>query len=309
VAGISANLGVGILSISSGLENTFGVDRSPALLIFIVGTIVCTFILSSISGVQNGIRKLSNWNLRGFILLFLIVLWYSPITTLMELGWQGMQEYIVTFVERSINFSSTLKEEWRQNWTTFYWANWLAWAPVTCLFLGYLGRGYSIRTLIRFNLLYPALFSILWMTVFGAFSLHLDLSGPDFPMKKALDGGGPEKMIYTIFSQLPNPRMLVILFLALAFLSFVTAADSATSAMSNISYKGMSSSQEEAPVRIKILWGVVVGMIAVIMILLAGIDGVRMISNLGGLPALFIFIIVALSFCRMIFDSFLEKMF
>ena len=304
VAGISANLGVGILSISGGLRDIFALPPSNGLLIVVVVVIVGTFIISSVSGLQNGIRRLSMWNLRGFMILFLLVVFTAPMYHIMLIGWDGLKEYLITFPDRSVNYSKSVDPEWSQNWTTFYWANWLAWAPITCLFLGYLGKGYSIRTLIRFNLLYPALFSMLWMMVFGGFALYLDTHSDEFLMNNVLESGGPEKVIYALFGSLPHKTTLVLLFLMLAFLSFVTAADSATTAMSNISYKGVDAASAESPILIKVLWGVLVGMIAVTMVLLAGIDGIKMISNLGGLPALFIFIVIALGLLRLVVTSF-----
>ncbi len=39
---------------------------------------------------------------------------------------------------------------------------------------------------------------------------------------------------------------------------------------------------------LKLIWAAVVGFAAWIMITLSGIDGIKMLSNLGGFPALFI---------------------
>ena len=41
----------------------------------------------------------------------------------------------------------------------------------------------------------------------------------------------------------------------------------------------------------KVTWGVIVGIVAWVMVSFVGIDGVKMLSNLGGLPALFIVLI------------------
>ena len=95
-------------------------------------------------------------------------------------------------------------------------------------------------------------------------------------------------MLYAFLSHFPLAQVLVPVFLIATFLSFVTAADSNTSAMGGLSSSGISPESPEPSVMIKVVWGVMIGLIAWIMISFAHIDGIRMLSNLGGLPALFL---------------------
>ena len=86
------------------------------------------------------------------------------------------------------------------------------------------------------------------------------------------------------------------MFVVTAFLSFVTAADSNTSAMGGLSSTGISPESPEPGILIKIVWGTTIGLLAWIMITFTrtegvkddGLNGIRMLSNLGGLPALFL---------------------
>ena len=38
----------------------------------------------------------------------------------------------------------------------------------------------------------------------------------------------------------------------------------------------------------KVIWGVIVGVVSWVMVSFVGIDGIKMLSNLGGLPAMLI---------------------
>ena len=104
--------------------------------------------------------------------------------------------------------------------------------------------------------------------------------------------------MYALLSHLPLTRFMVPLFLFTVFLSFVTAADSNTSAMSGLSSTGISPEHPESSVTIKVIWGVIAGAIAWIMVSSAGLDGMRMISNLGGLPAMFLCLIIAVALIK-----------
>ena len=108
-------------------------------------------------------------------------------------------------------------------------------------------------------------------------------------------------MPYSILNALPAPQLTIPLFLILIFLSFVTAANSNTSAMAGISMSGISPDNPEAPKYLKILWGLLVMAIAYIMISIVGINGVKIIANFGGMFAIIIMTGATLSLAVLVF--------
>jgi len=183
---------------------------------------------------------------------------------------------------------------WANDWTIFYWTNWLAWTPITALFLARIGVGYSVRTFIRFNLVYPSLFAILWMIIFGGNALLADLSGVNFPLNQILNSEGNGQLVFELIKDYPLAIPASILFLIAVFISYVTAADSNTTAMSALSSNNIRPEKPEAHFITKIAWGLLIGLITWIMVAFSGegattgLDGIRILSNLGGLPALII---------------------
>jgi choline-glycine betaine transporter len=140
------------------------------------------------------------------------------------------------------------------------------------------------------------------MFLFGGYSLYFDQLF-DGALYRLLAEKGPETIIFELIKQLPLATWWIIFYFLLVFISFVTAADSNTSAMSALSTKGISENKEEAPYLIKIIWGVIVGLTAWIMVSQAGIDGVKMASNLGGFPALFLYLFVIAGTFRMLIQG------
>ncbi len=301
VAGMAASLGTGILMIAGGLDTLFGITQTPLVLGLIALTIVITFVLSAISGLMKGIRVLSDLNLKVLIAFCGFILVFGPTWFIFKFGLQAVGEYIWTFLPRSVSPGGG-DTAWANSWTVFYWAVWMAWAPVSALFLGRLAVGYTVREFLNTNLIYTSLFSVFWMMVFSSTAIHMDFVTNEVDLNGVLQASGPQNVMFALFEYFPLAKFTSILFLVLAFLSYVTAADSNTSAMGGMSSIGISPEQPEPSIWIKLAWGGTIGIVAWVMVAFAGIDGIKMASNLGGFPALFLILAVAAGMVKLVFN-------
>lgn len=297
VAGMSASMGAGLLTLSGGINQFIPGAKTETNIGFLALFLTLTFIWSASSGLQKGIKLLSNINIIGFIILIGWFIFMGPFNEIWHYFGSYIFDFISTIIPRSLAFG--IDKNWANSWTIFYWANWLAWTPISALFLGRLGKGYNVRTFIRFNLLFPSLFSMVWMALFGSYSIYFDQVF-EGALNNLLQQKGPETIVFELIKQLPFSTWWIIFYFFLVFISFVTAADSNTSAMSGLSTSGFSENKEEAPYLIKIIWGSIIGLTAWIMVSKAGIEGIKMTSNLGGFPSLFLYIIVIISTSRML---------
>lgn len=303
VAGMAASLGAGILSISGGIGGLTDISSGASLTLFITIIIVAAFIISAATGILKGIRILSSINVAIFIVLSLYVAISGPVQDMLSYMVSGVKSYVTNFIPHSLGTGVYGDTEWSHSWTTFYWANWMAWAPVTALFLGRISYGYTVRKFILFNWIIPSLFGILWMSIFSGTTIHYLLNGSG-ELQELINTQGPEAIIYSVLSNYPLFSLVVILFLISMFISYVTAADSNTVAMAGMCTDDLSATNTESPVYIKILWGIVIGAVAWVMITFSGINGVKMLSNLGGLPALFLLIACCVGMVVLVVRSF-----
>jgi choline-glycine betaine transporter len=300
VAGMAASLGAGILIVSGGLEQMAGVPYSVMTMGFVALAIVVTFVASAASGLLKGIRILSEINVSIFIVLGVFMFLAGPTLFLLSFGMESLGEFFTHFFERSLLGTITNDVEWATSWTIFNWTNWLAWTPITALFLGRIAIGYSVRQFIIFNLFLPAFFACVWIMVFSVTSVSMDFQVANSPLFAVLNQeGGASRVIFTILDTLPLSKITSLLFLGTAFLSYVTAADSNTTAMSGISVNRPETEGDEPPLYVKIAWGTLIGTISWIMVSFAGegrdkgLEGVKILSNLGGFPALILMLFVA----------------
>jgi len=297
VAGIAATLGVGMMSIAGGIAKVTGVAVTPLLQGSVTTLIVATFVVSSATGLQRGIKILSDINSKFFFVLCLFVFLAGPSLFIVSIGWEGLLGYVVEFLPRSLGIGENHDESWAQAWTVFYWAAWLAWAPITALFLGRIARGYTVRQFILVNFFLPALFSLVWMTVFGGAALYIDTSTGGV-LGAVLAEQGPDSIVYEVLFRYPFSGVLMAVFVFVSFISYVTAADSNTEAIAGVCQKTTKAHDAEAvdhdpaSLWLKVVFAIFIGAASWSMIAFSGIDGVKMLSNLGGLPALILVLLM-----------------
>ena len=303
ILGMAASLGAGMLLLSGGLADLTGRANGPVLMAIIAGAIGLLVLISSLTGLMRGIRVLSDWNVRFFFALAAFIFIFGPTQPIVVQGGQAIGHYIVDFIPRSLFISAAGDDKvWAFDWTIVYFANWLAWAPVTAMFLGRIARGYTVRLYVLMNWICPSLFAIVWMSIFGVFALHTEASTGG-SLSQVMQTLGIEAVIFEAMKSLPAYSVMILLLLFLSFISYVTAADSNTEAIAEICRKHEAFEVDDPNVRVagpvlKIVWVCLLVMMAWTMVAFSGVDGVRMLSNVGGLPALFIVIGLQLTLLR-----------
>jgi glycine betaine transporter len=298
VAGMASSLGTGAITLVGGVGEFTEIRTTPVSLGIAVSLIVTTFVLSAASGLHKGIARLSSINAYLLLFLGLFVFVFGPTVFMLSFGTQGLGSYLGNFFELSLFTGAASGDHWPQSWSVFNWAVWFAWAPIAALFLGKIGRGYTVREYIQINLVFPSLFAIVWISVFSGMAIHMDLTQAGI-MNTSLAQSGPEKLLYLVFNQLPFSKIMTLVLIFIAFISYVTAADSNTDAIGNLCTTGFDAdSEEKAGLGIKVLWGSIIGVVSWTMVSFVGIDGIKMLSNLGGLPAAIIILATSLTLCK-----------
>lgn len=298
VAGMASSLGTGALTLAGGAGQYLGGETSPLRLGVIIAIIVVTFVVSAASGLQKGIARLSSLNAILLLILGIFMFIVGPTVFCLALGVESFGVYLDNFFTKSLFTGAAGNDQWPQWWSIFYWAVWFAWAPVAALFLGKISRGYTVREFLRVNLLYPALFASVWILIFSGtalyFQSHLGQTDAGADLYAVLNDRGVENVLYELFRQLPFSQVWIPLLLFIAYISYVTAADSQTDAIGNLCTRGLTADSDlNAGVPMKVIWGVIVGVVSWVMVSFVGIDGIKMLSNLGGLPAMLIVLLAS----------------
>lgn len=291
VSGMAAALGAGILSLSGGFLAFFPELNPTILTALITLGILITFIISASTGIEKGIKNLSLFNLGFFFLIAILFVILGEKGEILTSVLTGFSQYFSNFIDLSLQLSGA-GNTWTHDWSTFNFAMWMAWAPMTALFLGKIAVGRTVREFLLVNWFLPAFFCLIWMGIFGGTTLDFAAINPQ-DYKDLFQNSGPESIIYKVFDDMGYFKVFAQLFILGIFISYVTAADSSTDALASISMKKQEGDPFRSDTNLKVIWGVLIGFLSWVMITYSGIDGVRILSVIGGLPALFFLVLVS----------------
>lgn len=296
VAGMAASLGSGILSISGGLSYLTGWQSGLLMWALVDAAVVITFVASSVTGLFKGIRRLSEANMILFSGLLVFVLLLGPTAFVLNLDTEAFANHLSSFFPKAAFTGAAAGDPWAGSWTIFYWCNWLAWAPISGMFLGRISYGHTIRQALTVQFVAPAVFDIVWVGIFSATAIKLDRDTGG-ALSHALSRG-PEYAAYAFFDRFPGSAVLIPIFLVAVFLSYVTGSDAYTTTLGGLSSTGISPESPEPATWLKVFWGALLGVVSWVLLAMAGVDGVKMLSNIGGLPALLLTVLMLVALVR-----------
>ncbi len=316
--GCAGSLGYGLLQISSGLNSLFGIPQENIVLVAICVVIVVTFTLSSISGMNKGIRWLSDKNAWMFLSLMVLALLFGPMQWICNLFVESIGDFFQNFVGNITAVSAfdnagqavgsawyENSELWSQWWDQCYFVDFLSFGPVVGLFSIKLAKGRTLREYLVMNWVVPAAFGIVWFAIFGGLAMDIQFNFTEYAGRVDLLGCeslfeymqvyGNEAMMLKVVEVIPFASVLKPIILLLVILSFVTMADSTTSTVALMSIRD-NKGVEEAPIAIKLFWAILMGAASLLFTLTGSIDGIKIVKTIAGFPILLMGIVMVVLF-------------
>jgi len=290
--GLATSLGLGAKQINAGLAHVFGVANSVVAQVIIIVLVTLTATASLVSGVGRGIRRLSELNLGLALLLLLAVFAFGPtLFVLEELPWD-----VVAFarhVGASIVFAEEMgSAQWQADWTVFYWAWWISWAPFVGMFVARISRGRTIREFLTGVLIGPTVFTLLWLETFGETATYLE---------RFRDGGIARAVandsavaIFAMLELLPAASFTTGLAVVVVILFFVTSSDSGSLVVDMLT----SGGHRDPPIWQRIFWALAEGAIAIILLLAGGLRALQSAAIATGLPFCIVMLVMCFSLLR-----------
>ncbi|WP_262924825.1 choline BCCT transporter BetT [Pseudomonas fluorescens] len=285
--GLVTNLGIGSLQVSSGLENLFGMEHSNTNLLIVIIVMSTVATIAAVSGVENGIRRLSNLNIVLFSGLLIFVLLFGPTLHLLNGFVQNIGDYLNGVVLKTFDLyvyegDNAKSDRWLGLWTLFYWAWWISWAPFVGMFIARISRGRTVRELVAGVLLIPLGFTLAWLSIFGNSALDLVMNQGAVELgKTALEQ--PSMAIYQLLEHYPASKVVIGVSIFVGFVLFLTPADSGAVMMANLSCKG-GNVDEDAPHWLRIFWSVVITLVTIGLLFAGNFEAMQTMVVLAGLP-------------------------
>lgn len=285
--GLVTNLGIGAMQVSSGLEYLFGMAHSDTNLLIVILVMSTVATIAAVSGVENGIRRLSNLNILLFSGLLLFVLLFGDTLHLLNGFVQNIGDYLNGVILKTFDLyvyegDNARSEGWLGLWTLFYWAWWISWAPFVGMFIARISRGRTVRELVAGVLLIPLGFTLAWLSIFGNTALDLVMNHGAVELgRTAVEQ--PAMSIYQLLEHFPAAKIVVGVAVFVGFVLFLTPADSGAVMMANLSCKG-GDVDEDAPHWLRILWSAIITLVTIGLLLVGNFQAMQTMVVLAGLP-------------------------
>lgn len=295
--GVAASLGTGAAQINSGLHTVFGMPQGTAWQVGIIMVVTVLFIGSAVTGVERGVKWLSQTNLVAAGLLALVVFTFGPTVAILDTFSTALGNYLTEFARMSLRLTPFRESGWVGGWTIFYWAWWLAWSPFVGMFIARVSRGRTIREFLLGVVIAPTLVGFAWFAVFGGSALSMEI----FQSAHLADVASkdPSLALFALLQQLPLATITSVLATVLVLVFFVTSGDSATLVLATMSHDG----NPMPPNRSKVIWGVLVAGIAIALMLAGGLKSVQTATIVFALPFSAVVVLMAIALVRAIRDD------
>ncbi|RUR53516.1 BCCT family transporter [Vreelandella populi] len=293
VMGVATSLGLGVLQMNGGLNAVFGLPENGFWQFIILLVMFCAYMLSTWSGLDKGIKRLSNLNMALCIGLMLYVLVTGPTIAILETITLGIGDYLQNFIGMSLRISPYSDNEWASSWTIFYWAWVIAWSPFVGTFVARVSRGRTIKEYVFGVLLVPPLLACLWIGVFGGAALNMELNGDNVGLAAATQDN-ITVALFEMFELMPFSGVLSVVAMMLIFIFLVTSADSASYIVAQMTDNGSIN----PPLYKRIIWGVLIAAICLTLIVAGGLSGLQSAAVLSALPFTFILYMMVIVLVR-----------
>ncbi len=284
--GLATSLGLGVQQVNAGLNFLFGIQISTTVQVLLIAGITGLATLSVVSGLDGGVKRLSEGNMGLAVIFMLLLLILGPTVIVLSGFTQNLGYYLTKLPQLSLWTETFQKSNWQGSWTVFYWAWWISWSPFVGMFIARISKGRTVKEFVLSVMLVPTLLSFVWMSVFGGSALSLQASGA-VDIASAVKADVSTAM-FVMLEHFPLTNVLSIIAIVLVTIFFITSSDSGSLVVDHLT----SGGKLDSPVPQRVFWAVMEGVIAGVLLIGGGLKTLQTASVTTGLPFAVILLLI-----------------
>jgi len=290
--GVATSLGLGTLQLNSGLNYLVGAPSSPLVQVGLIAVITGIAATSVALGLDKGVRRLSQVNIVLAMLLLAFVGLVGPTVFIAEGMVQSVGDYLSSLPSLAF-WTETYKDtDWQRQWTLFYWAWTISWAPYVGIFIARISRGRTIREFVGGVLFAPTVFTLVWFGIFGLSAIQGEMSGQLSLAAQVQQD--PSVAIFAFLEGFPLTSVASALSVVIIVIFFTTSSDSASLVIDLLTRRD----DQPSLVRQRIFWAVAQGGIAATLLLAGGLDALQNVITALGLPFCILLVFMGIALLR-----------
>jgi BCCT family betaine/carnitine transporter len=288
--GLATSLGLGVKQVTTGLNYVFDIPANNTTMVVLIVVITAIAMISVLTGINVGIKRLSQFNIIVAVLLLLAVIILGPTLYILSSIFTSFGVYFAKIRPLS-NWVGRTDTSFLHDWTTFYWAWWIAWAPFVGTFIARISKGRTVREFMIFVLVLPTLLCLLWFAAFGGTALHQHMVDGYTGVTENVEAWKLEIALFKMFDKLPLTTLLSSVAMMLTIIFFVTSSDSGSLIIDIIAAGG----KIDAPVPQRVFWCSLEGLVAIALLLGGGLKSLQAASLATGFP--FAIVLLGMAVC------------
>jgi choline/glycine/proline betaine transport protein/glycine betaine transporter len=280
LGGMATTTGLIALQLGSGLKYYYGFELGAFGNYLIIGVMTAIFTFCVFTGLQKGIKILADIRMLIFILLSLFILFVGPTVFILDLSTAATGQMLDNFIAMCLYPEPGSETKWASGWTIFYWAWWLAWTPFVSQFIARISKARSIRSLMLFGMVVPAIISDLWYGIAGG-------AGIFYHVGDVMKDNGPQSAIFALAQAMPLSNLTALLMVFMVAVFFLTVANAASVSLS------MFVSGLEDPARwLRTFWALALGLSAMVLTGTGQLSVIQTASLVGAVPLVPLFFLL-----------------
>jgi len=279
VFGVATSLGLGVTQINAGFNHTFGLSESVNVQVMIIIIVTGLALISVLSGLDKGIKRLSEMNLTLALIMAVAILFIGPTLFLVQSLVENTGAYLAEIVSTTFKLFAYEPNDWLGGWTIFYWGWWISWSPFVGIFIARISRGRTIREFCLGVTLVPTAITLFWLTVFGNSAIDLILNQGQQALGEAVNAN-TAVALFKFFNYFPFSSILSVIAVLMVVIFFVTSADSGALVVNMLAANG----NENTPAWQRIYWTCTMGIVAIILLLAGGLGALQSAAIATALP-------------------------
>lgn len=296
IGGAATGLGFSAPMIAACLAWLFDMQTSFGLEVAVMGICVGLFVLSVWLGLTRGIKRLSDINMYLALGLLLFILLVGPTVFLLKTSLNGLGMMGQNFLRMNFWTDPFTESGFVENWTIFYWAWWIAFAPYVGLFITRISRGRTIRQVITGMLVFGSLGSWIFYMIIGNYALFLQLSGQlDFvDIMNSVSGNAA---IVATLETLPIAALAIAVFAVVSIVFAATTYDSASYSLASGATLHLAAGDDPARWH-RVFWAFALAVLPISLMFIGGLKTMQVTLLIVSLPILVIGVLMAISLVK-----------
>lgn len=302
VFGLAVSVGLGVLQISAGLNILWGVPLVTWVELAVIIFITTCASISVATGLDKGVKLLSNLNIIGSIVLLVFLFIVGPTLKIIEHLTESFGFYVASLPELMFWVDANNDNPgWHATWTAFYWAWTICWSPYVGMFFARISRGRTVRQFIAGTILLPTIFDIVWFAAFGRTAIDVEEKNPGVLTGPVVEDGDTPQALFTLLEQYPLYFVSGAVALAVIVFYFVTSIDSAALVMDMFT----TGEEEVTPKYYRVAWAVAVGIVTAALLFIndSGIQALQEVVIIIALPFFIVYFVMMFSLVKAMSDD------